>query len=119
MTRADGVVILLAMALLPYLYLTYWGDGTRAERARILVAGKEFTSISLAKDQRLTIAGILGPSVLEVRGGKIRFINAPCRNKNCIHSGWLAVDGDFSACLPNRISVQLIGRAPRFDAINF
>ena len=119
MTRADFIVIALAITLLPYLYHSYWGDGALGDEARILVGGKEFAVVSLHENKRLSIPGALGSSLLEIHDGKIRFVNSPCRNKNCVHSGWLSLGGDFAACLPNRICVQVIGREPRFDAINF
>ncbi|MEW6353387.1 MAG: NusG domain II-containing protein [Pseudomonadota bacterium] len=119
MTRADLLAIVLAVALLPYLYFTYWGDGARGEQARILVGGKPFAVISLAHDQRLSVPGTLGESTLEIHDGKIRFADSPCRGKQCVHSGWLELSGEFTACLPNRISVQVLGREPRFDSINF
>jgi hypothetical protein len=37
---------------------------------------------------------VLGPTDLEIRDGRIRFRRAPCLGKHCIHSGWLASEGD-------------------------
>ncbi|HLA74843.1 MAG TPA: NusG domain II-containing protein [Gammaproteobacteria bacterium] len=118
-TRADLVILALTLALLPYLYISYWGDAVQGEQARILVAGKEFAVVSLHDEQRLSVPGALGSSVLEIRAGKVRFADSPCHGKQCVHSGWLALGGEFAACLPNRISVQVVGREPRFDTINF
>jgi hypothetical protein len=118
-TGADSIVIALALVLLPWLYFTYWGNATQGGQARILRGGKEIALISLYENQRLSIQGVLGPSLLEISDGKIRFLNSPCRSKQCVHSGWLSMSGEFAACLPNRISVQIVGREPRFDAINF
>ncbi|MDP1708510.1 MAG: NusG domain II-containing protein [Gammaproteobacteria bacterium] len=119
LNRADSVILIAALALLAFLYLRFWGDATQGEQARILVGGSEFSVVSLYKDQRLHIPGTLGISELEIRAGKIRFVDAPCQGKQCIHTGWLALGGEVAACLPNRITVQVIGREPRFDAINF
>lgn len=118
-THADAVVLALALALLPYLYLHYWGDATQGTEARILVGGKEVALISLRQDQSLAIPGRLGASRFEIHDGKIRFVASPCRGKQCVHSGWLSLSGEFAACLPNGISVQVVGNDPRFDAINF
>lgn len=119
MTRTDFIVTLAAIALLPYLYITHWGNGTRGEQARILVGGKEFARVPLYKAQHLEVPGALGVSVLEIKDGKVRFVSSPCHGKQCVHSGWLSLSGEFAACLPNRISVQVADREPRFDAINF
>lgn len=119
LTRADSVILIAALALLAFLFIRFWGDATQGEQARILVGGREFSVVSLYKDQRLRIPGTLGISELEISAGKIRFIDSPCQGKQCIHTGWLALGGEVAACLPNRITVQVIGREPRFDAINF
>jgi len=70
-------------------------------------------------DRRLQLEGPLGNSTVELRDGQARFLDSPCTGKVCIHSGWLNSTGEFAACLPNRISIQLLGMHPRFDAINF
>jgi len=118
-TGADVVVIALALILLPYLYLTYWGAATPGEQARILRGGEQVALVSLHEHRRLSIAGALGTSELEIKDGMIRFINSSCRNRQCVHSGWVSLSGEFIACLPNRTSVQVVGREPRFDSINF
>ena len=118
-TRADTVVLIAALVLLSFLYAKFWSDATHGEQARILVGGKEFSVVSLHQDQYLHIPGTLGVSELEIRAGKIRFADSPCHGKQCVHTGWITLGGEVAACLPNRISVQVIGREPRFDAINF
>ena len=118
-TRADIVVICCALMILPLLYLQFWGNGSQGETARIQVAGHKPLLISLQHPQRYTIKGPLGDSIIEVNDGRIRFVSSPCRNKMCVHSGWLQHDADFAACLPNLISITVSGRNPRFDSINF
>jgi len=118
-TRADTLVIAATLLLLPTLFLAYWGNHAVADTAHIMAAdGREFT-LPLDKDRRLTVNGPLGATTLEIHHGKIRFIDSPCRGKQCIHSGWLSRGGDFAACLPNRISITLSGQENRFDSINF
>lgn len=119
MTYADRVVLVLGIALVAWLYAHYWGADAPGHYARILVGNNEHEIVSLQTDHEVRVAGTLGTSRLEVREGKIRFIDSPCRGKQCVHSGWLSYGGEFTACLPNRISIQILGRHPRFDAINF
>lgn len=118
MTRADYLALLFAALLLPYLYANYWGSSGTGDRATVTTRDNS-RQVSLAHDQTLEIAGPLGASRLKIEDGKIRFVASPCRGKQCIHTGWLAQAGDFAACLPNRISVAVLGDEPRFDSINF
>ena len=58
-------------------------------------------------------------SAAPVEPGRLRFVESPCRNRVCIHRGWLNTAGDSSACLPNRVSVSLRGTgAGAVDAVN-
>ncbi len=119
MTYADKAVILLALILLPFLYIHFWGSGKLGESALMTaIDGKEIV-VSLFEDKEFQISGPLGITTIEVKNGKIRFIDSPCSGKQCIHSGWLKKSGDFAACIPNRISITIAGRELRFDAINF
>ena len=72
-----------------------------------------------ARIAHLQVHGPLGDSVIEIREARVRFLESPCRGQQCVHSGWLDAAGELAACLPNRISIQLLGRHPRFDAVNF
>jgi len=118
MTRADYCAVLFAALLLPYLYVSQW-TSSEAGMSAAIMNGSETTEVSLAHDHTLEIDGALGTSIIKIEDGKIRFAASPCLGKQCIHSGWLAHAGEFSACLPNRISVAVLGKEARFDSINF
>ena len=70
-------------------------------------------------DRKLQVQGPLGVSIIEIKELRARFLESPCKGQQCVHSGWLETAGELTACLPNRISIQLLGRHPRFDAVNF
>lgn len=74
---------------------------------------------SLRDTRDIRIAGPLGETLITIRKGQARFVSSPCAQKQCIHSGWLKRNGDFAACLPNRVSLFIAGREGAFDAINF
>ena len=117
--RADYIVILFALVLLPWLYITFWGNNSYGEQVVIRSAGEPPHYYQLYENRRITIEGALGKSVIEIKDGQVRFIEAPCQNKLCILSGWLRHDGETAACLPNGVTVNVVGRNNRFDAINF
>ncbi len=119
MTRADWLVLVCLLAVQPWLYWHYWRDQGAADTAVINALDQAPLRVSLRHDRLLTVHGPLGDSILEVQGGKVRFRASPCRGKQCIHSGWLSRAGDFAACLPNRVSVTLVGTGTQYDAINY
>ena len=119
MTRADRILILLVVCAMPFLYLHLWFGNGPATFVQILNGSSAPVTEPLQPDRMLRVAGALGESIIEVRNGRTRFVRSPCTTKVCVHSGWLTSDGEFAACLPNRISLTLVGQDPRFDAINF
>ncbi len=119
MTRADYIVVALAFLLLPFLYLTFWGNGQHGEQVVIRIAGHEAQHYPLSKNKKIKLEGPKGKSVIEISDGQVRFLESPCQGKQCILAGWLNKDGDVSACLPNGISIQVQGREARFDSVNF
>lgn len=119
MTRADWMVVIVAVILLPGLYVRYWGDEGPATSVRIAASGQEEITVPLTSNRRFTVKGPLGNSVIEIRDGRVRFISSPCSGQQCVHSGWLAHAGELAACLPNGIMVSVTGRDRRYDSINF
>ena len=119
MTRADLILIIIVLVILPYMYTHMWTGKTNADYLQIQTASKAPITEKLSPDRIIHIEGPLGHSVIEINNGRTRFISSPCRNKVCVHTGWLETSGDLAACLPNRIGKFLPGEHPRFAAINF
>lgn len=119
MTRADLILIVIVLGILPFMYIRMWTGDTEAGYIQIQAAGNPPVTEELSPDRTIHIDGPLGDSVIEINNGRTRFISSPCRNKVCVQTGWLATSGSLAACLPNRISIFLLGEHPRFDAINF
>ncbi len=119
-TKADWVVVALAIAVLPVLYIKFWSHGSVfAETVQLNIPGQSIQNLSLRENQTLKVEGPLGITTIEVRDGKVRFVDSPCPGKQCIHAGWLSVDGDFAACIPNHISLLVAGSDFTVDTINF
>lgn len=119
MTRADYILITIVVCALPFLYTQLWFQGDTAGFVRIQSGNEKPSTSALSPERTLQIRGPLGDSVIETGNGRARFISSPCIGQVCVHTGWLKTAGEVTACLPNRISLQLLGKHPRFDAINF
>lgn len=119
MTRWDAVVLLLALALLPFLYAQLWGPGQPGDTLRVVSGERPSVTHSLHRDQRLDIQGRLGNSTLHVHAGRVRFVSSPCSHKYCVNAGWLSQGGEIMACLPNGVLIEVRGGSRKYDAINF
>jgi hypothetical protein len=119
MTRADWLLLLIVLGTLPLLYARFWHAGGPANWLEVQAGNAPPQVISLSTGRQLDIAGPLGNSRIEVHDGKARFLDSPCHGKLCVQAGWLEHAGETVACLPNRVTIQLLGRHPKFDAVNF
>lgn len=118
-TRGDLIVMVLCAMLLAGLYLGYWQASARSAEAVIMVNGKNWARLELFYNQDFEVPGPLGISHIQVRDGKVRFVDSPCPNKLCVHQGWITETGESATCLPNRISVRILATDPRFDTMSF
>ncbi len=119
LTGADVVVLLLAAVGVIWSYSALWSTNSGALEADIWSRGQRVATVSLAENSTLAIDGALGVSHIEIKDAQVRFVASPCSNQLCVHSGWHRHAGEAIACVPNQVSVRILGRDPRYDAINF
>jgi hypothetical protein len=119
MTRADWLLLVAVIGSLPLLYSRFWFQDENARYLQAQEGNQPARIIPLDRDSEVLLEGPLGTSTVEIRAGRARFLHSSCPGKQCIQAGWLTTSGELAACLPNRISIQLLGTHPRFDAINF
>lgn len=115
-TRADLLVICAAVLLVGGLYARFWSSA-QATTLEVRDAEGHVQLVDLSRDTEIHVHGPYGESVIQVQGGKARFISSPCRNKLCIGFGWLGHAGEAAACLPNGVLIHMLGDEPRYDAI--
>jgi len=122
MTRGDYVVLAACALVLPALFFRYGLPGSTGTQARITVDSSVYAQVSLGRAHVYRVPGTLGISEIEVRDGQIRFNSSPCQGQQCVHSGWAKRGGEFIACVPNRVSVTVLGQGAGgdyYDSINF
>lgn len=120
MKIGDVWVVLLAITLVAAVTWWQWlAPQTVAARVLIQSGSETVATLSLHQHQELEIQGSLGISTIEIKHGKVRFVDSPCSNRQCILRGWTQHSGDTIVCLPNRVSLTMIGQDSYFDAVNF
>ncbi len=64
----------------------------------------------LGEARTVSVEGPIGETIIEIDGeGAARVTASPCPNKLCIQAGELHGQGDWSACMPNKVFVQIEG----------
>ncbi|MGL4605153.1 MAG: NusG domain II-containing protein [Iodobacter sp.] len=116
-----GDYALLLFAALVVVWLAIWSwrqDG--ATRVRIYQAGQVFAELDLNARRTLQVGGPLGLTEVEVDAGRVRIKTDPSPRQYCVRMGWLDQAGQMAICLPNRISIELLGSRPHdYDSLSY
>lgn len=107
---ADILIIISVMALAAVLLFNSLSTDNESAVAVITVDGQEVRRIDLTTAEDEIISLDTSPAVtLEVKDGKIRFINPLCPDSTCEKSGYLESHGDTAACVPAGTVVTVRG----------
>jgi hypothetical protein len=84
---------------------------SRALASRIVITNGSTTwTYSLSASGRVEVPGPIGTTVVEFHGGKVHIESSPCPTQSCVQMGDIDADGQWLACLPNRVFVRIEGR---------
>lgn len=114
--RLFGALDALVLALVGFGAVFAWmeGPGGQGSRATAYVGGKPIAWWALSGDlRRDTVAGEIGPVVVEYGQGSIRIVRAPCPNHLCLRQGRATHSHDRLVCVPSRLVIALEGAATR------
>jgi len=106
---ADFLFLALSVILIALSLIALSGNSS-GETAMAVIKVKDAEYIyPLNQPRELEFMGAIEKAHLVIHDGCIEFVESPCRDKICIHMGQARKEGDFLACLPNRIIVTVEG----------
>ncbi|MFZ5503610.1 MAG: NusG domain II-containing protein [Pseudomonadota bacterium] len=114
----DWLTLLVGCIGLILLTLRLWG-GDYADRVIIRSGGKIFQELPLSRDREITVPGPLGISVITIAKHRARISADPGSRQYCVRQGWLQQAGEIAICLPNRVSLELVGNIKKYDSLNY
>ncbi|MDD2832504.1 MAG: NusG domain II-containing protein [Methylotenera sp.] len=114
----DWLIITFSLAIIFLLFQTLWTT-ERATKVQVRLSDKIYGTYSLNQNRDISIQGVIGTSVISIAQGKVRFSKSPCHNQYCVHQGWLVRAGQAAICLPNQVSLELIGENKPYDSLNY
>ncbi len=106
---ADFAILVLVVGAALFSIIPITGQGKSA-----LVSIKTPDGIflyPLYENKVITVHGTIGDTVVIIENDTVRVTDSPCRDKLCILAGTLSKPGQWTACLPNGIYVQIINDA--------
>jgi hypothetical protein len=114
----DWLTLLLGSILVVMVTSELW-NGDIADKAIIRSGGKIFREATLSRDQQIEVPGRLGISVISIRQRKARIASDPSPRQYCVRQGWLQQAGEIALCLPNQVSIELVGNKKKYDSLNY
>jgi hypothetical protein len=114
----DLAALAAALAVIALVSVRAYGRGSGAAVLHLRAPGQEWV-FPLDQDRTLSVRGPLGDTVVELRGGQARVLSSPCREQICVRAGAIARPGQWIACLPNRVFLDIQGSSRGADAVSF
>lgn len=114
----DWLVIIGALLIVIFMFQQFWRFEP-ASKIKIRQNDQIIGTYDLNQMRELHIKGHLGEAIITINNGQVRFKQSPCTNQYCVHQGWLKNAGQVAICLPNQISLQLIGAKKQYDSLNY
>ncbi len=113
----DLLVIVISSILVGVLFATLW-QFAPAGKVRIRSGDQVFATFSLNQERTIDVPGPRGITRIVIHNHQARIQASPCRNQYCVHQGWLSHAGQAAVCLPNRITLELMGDKS-YDSLNY
>jgi hypothetical protein len=114
----DWLVIIASLIAVIFMFQQFWSF-EHASKLKIRQGNQVVGTYDLNQKHELHIKGKIGESIITIDQGKVRFKQSPCNNQYCVHQGWLSLAGQVAICLPNQISLQLMGAKKTYDSLNY
>jgi hypothetical protein len=84
--------------------------GRSRDASQVVVQGEGKTWVfPLDAEETLAVSGPIGDTVVEISGGRSRVRSSPCTNQTCVASGHIYRQGQWAACLPNKVFLCVEG----------
>jgi hypothetical protein len=114
----DSLIILVSLIFIIFAFKTFWHFETGSV-VQVNFQGKTYGNFSLFQDKKISLIGHEGESMIEIKDGRARFKSAPCKNQYCIQQGWISFTGQMLICIPNEVSIEILGKTKAYDSLNY
>lgn len=114
----DWLTLVLGSMFVVLLTSKLW-NGDLADKVIIRSGGKIFSEVPLSHDQQIAVPGRLGISIISIQQRRARIASDPSPRQYCVRQGWLQQAGEIALCLPNQVSVELVGNRKKYDSLNY
>ena len=104
-------ILIFLIILLLALYFIFKIRNLSGSSVIVNADGKIY-EYSLSQDGLYTFDGAIGKTTMEIKNGKVRFLDSCCPHKTCVSQGY----GLTIVCLPNKV-IATVNSGEDLDAI--
>ena len=74
-------------------------------------------TLPMQKDRIIQLEPFGVSMVVEIRDQKVRVLSSSCQQQICVRKGWTGQVHNPIICIPNKITIDVTGADPGYDAI--
>lgn len=104
----DFIAAFLVIGFIVAASVSVYSSGSDASLVRVHTADGDFV-YELAAETVVDFSGPIGITRVEIHDGAAEVVSSPCREQICVSSGAHDSAGDWTACLPNRVFLEITG----------
>ncbi|WP_026886071.1 NusG domain II-containing protein [Clostridium beijerinckii] len=104
------IVTLLCISFIPEIVFGIMGKHYNGTYAELTIDGKLYKKINLSEhrgDEQIDIKTSYGENIVEIKDKSIKVIDADCKDKICIRSGFISEPGQIVVCLPHKFMIEI------------
>ncbi len=105
------IVLLICLSFIPELIFgVIMGKHYNGTYAEITVDGNSYKKILLSEhsgENQIAVKTKYGYNTIEIKDDSIGIVDADCRDKICIKSGFISRAGQISVCLPHKLMIEI------------
>lgn len=103
----DILILAAALVVTAAAFRIAYKSGGRGHTQLLVQTPDGVYAYDMSKDRIIDAKGALGISRIEIKAGKARFLESPCRNKTCVQCAPVSRQDEWIACLPNKVFIRI------------
>jgi len=119
-TTLSCVDILIAVSIVLFgLYWLMMRDFNGATEKTVVIYKEDVViwTLPMQKDRIIELEPFGVSMVVEIRDQKVRVLSSSCHQQICVRKGWTGQVHNPIICIPNKITINVTGADPVYDAI--
>ncbi len=111
------IVIIIALSCITTFFILKNNDNY-GKTFEVYVDNKLYGSYNLSEFQEIKIEEDGKSNTVKVDKNGVKMIKSNCKNKNCVHQGYIYKVESNIVCIPNRILIKIKGENGDIDSVS-